>query len=161
MNFDPRQDQDNLGTMVCWHRRYNLGDENPKQDPSDYKLNMLRSDKVAEKIQNLVDRGKYAQAQELLDKQLAKEYISLPLFLYDHSGITMNTTGFSCPWDSGQVGFIYVSKEKVRNEYDWKHVSPERIARIEKYLTEEVAEYNRYLTGEDEETDEYIGELEA
>ena len=27
--------------------------------------------------------------------------VILPLYLYDHSGITMNTTGFSCPWDSG------------------------------------------------------------
>ena len=26
-----------------------------------------------------------------------------PLYLYDHGGITMNTTGFSCSWDSGQV----------------------------------------------------------
>jgi hypothetical protein len=26
------------------------------------------------------------------------------LFLYDHSGITISTGRFSCPWDSGQVG---------------------------------------------------------
>ena len=35
--------------------------------------------------------------------------VILPLYLYDHSGITMNTCGFSCPWDSGQVGWIYAS----------------------------------------------------
>ena len=28
----------------------------------------------------------------------------------------MNTCGFSCPWDSGQIGFIYVSKEKALKE---------------------------------------------
>ena len=28
----------------------------------------------------------------------------------------MNTTGFSCPWDSGQVGWIYATKQKFRDE---------------------------------------------
>ena len=39
--------------------------------------------------------------------------VILPLYLYDHSGITMNTCGFSCPWDSGQVGWIYADKAMI------------------------------------------------
>lgn len=31
--FDPRVDYDNLGTMVCWHRRYSLGDKHEYQEP--------------------------------------------------------------------------------------------------------------------------------
>lgn len=70
----------------------------------------------------------------------------LPLYLYDHSGITVNTTGFSCQWDSGQVGFIYIEKEKylgntVISEPDWKDKALE-------YLKYEVKEYDAYLTGE-------------
>ena len=44
------------------------------------------------------------------------EVVALPLYLYDHSGITMNTSGFSCPWDSGQVGWIYCTKKRFREE---------------------------------------------
>ncbi len=35
----------------------------------------------------------------------------------------MNTTGFSCPWDSGQVGWVFVSKKKVREEYGVKRIT--------------------------------------
>lgn len=57
---------------------------------------------------------------ERLLKVISEKYIVLPLYLYDHSGITMNTTGFSCPWDSGQVGWIYASKEDALKEFGGK-----------------------------------------
>ena len=53
---------------------------------------------------------------EELHEFINADYILLPLYLYDHSGITMNTTGFSCSWDSGQVGFIYASKARFKEE---------------------------------------------
>ena len=77
---------DNMGTMACWHSRYTLGDEQPTEDPQEY---------IA---------------------ALPKDSLVLPLYLYDHSGITMNTTGFSCGWDSGQVGIIYVTPEGIKAE---------------------------------------------
>ncbi len=52
-----------------------------------------------------------------------KRTVILPLDLYDHSGITMNTTGFHCPWDSGQVGYIYVMPEDIRKEFSAARVS--------------------------------------
>lgn len=60
----------------------------------------------------------------------------------------MNTTGFSCPWDSGQVGAIVVSKEKVRKEYGWKVVTKKRIEKIREYLINEVSTYDQYLRGD-------------
>lgn len=89
---------DNLSTMVCSHRRYNLGDEQAKN----------------------ID--KYSSWDEWLQGEVYDLYggednvVCLPLYLYDHSGLTMNTTGFSCYWDSGQVGWIYATKEKLRKE---------------------------------------------
>ena len=74
--------------------------------------------------------------------------IWLPLYLYDHSGITMSTAPFSCPWDSGQVGYIYVTKSQIRKEYRCKRISPKLRARILGYLRSEVDEYDNYLTGE-------------
>ena len=157
---DPRE-WDNLGTMVCWHSRYNLGDKQecntPQQflvslaesviEPYDTKVNGWYTHELWEwaaydNIPNDEDSGYPLNAlQELVDKH----FIVLPLYLYDHSGLTMNTTGFYCPWDSGQVGYIYVSKEQVREEYNWKNLTKQRIAKIESYLQGEVEIYDLYL----------------
>jgi hypothetical protein len=74
--------------------------------------------------------------------------IVLPLYLYDHSGVTMNTTGFSCPWDSGQVGYIYVSRDQVRHEFNTKRITSKIIDRVKKLLVNEVETYDKYLRGE-------------
>ena len=66
-----------------------------------------------------------------------KGLIVLPLYLYDHSGITMSTSQFSCTWDSGQVGIIYVEK-------GFEDMSDEDLVRR---LKAEVVEYDNFLTG--------------
>ncbi len=111
------RDWDNLGTMVCWNRRYNLGDEQPKCDPEEY-------------FEDIKGR------------------ITLPLYVYEHGGITISTGAFSCPWDSGQVGWIYVTKERLYREYGWKRITKKRYEQIVKYLEGEVNEYDMYLTGQ-------------
>lgn len=73
---------------------------------------------------------------------------SLPLYLYDHGGITMNTTGFSCPWDSGQVGVIYVTRDTVRREFGWRRLTRQRRQKLSDMLRVEVKTYDDYLTGE-------------
>jgi hypothetical protein len=60
----------------------------------------------------------------------------------------MNTTGFHCPWDSGQVGFIYVSREKVREDFGWKRITKAREQQILAYLKAEVETYDQYLRGD-------------
>ena len=55
--------------------------------------------------------------------------------------------GFSCPWDSGQVGFIYVEKEKVRKEYGKKAVSQKLKSRVLDYLRGEVKTYDDFIRG--------------
>ena len=116
---NPRED-DNLGTMICFHRNYKLGDENI----NDYTVEDIR------KIEN------------------SKDYVSLPLYLYDHSGITMNTTGFTCRFDSGRIGLIFVSKERIREEYGWKNLTSKRVKQIEGYLKGEVELYNCCISGQ-------------
>ena len=127
--IDPRED-DNLGTMVCFHNRYSLGDTRRE------KHNYMPDD--------------YTSWDELKRAIIKNEKVGviLPLYLYDHSGITMNTTGFSCPWDSGQVGFIFVSKKKMLEEYGGKIVTKQLKEKVEKYLVGEVETYDKYLTGE-------------
>ena len=115
---NPRTAWDNFGHMICFHSRYNLGD---KHDMS------LEDAKELEK---------------------SKDVISLPLYLYDHSGLTIRTYPFSCPWDSGKIGFVYVTKEEVRKEYSCKLVTKKIKEKVINLLRSEVEEYDNYLTGE-------------
>lgn len=121
---DPRRDADYLGTMACYHRRYDLGDPNPPD------LSDLRA---------MVKKG---------------HVIALPLYLMDHSGLWMSTTADqfravdSMGWDWGQVGYIFVTRDKVREEFHAKRVSPKLRATVENMLRAEVREYNHYLQGD-------------
>jgi len=129
--LNPRVDYDNFGTMVCEHRDYNLSDEN-------HDFNSLVNvdcyyNSFSEQVDSLIKN----------DKVL----LALPLYLYDHSGIMMNTTGFSCNWDSGQVGIIYITKEKVKKEFKVKRISKQLKEKIRTYLINEVKMYDYYLTG--------------
>ena len=129
---------DNLGTMTYWHRNYILGDVDGSKEYQ-YDQDMFWYDLAGiEETDSNLDK-----AMELANKK----NIILPLYLYDHSGITMSTSSFSCQWDSGQVGWIYISLEKVRKEYSAKRVSKKLRARVEKYLTGEVETYDSFLTG--------------
>ncbi len=40
--LNPREDYDNFGHMMCWHRRYNLGDENRFETPNDFLMNLVK-----------------------------------------------------------------------------------------------------------------------
>lgn len=74
------------------------------------------------------------------------QFAILPLYLYDHSGITMSTGSFSCPWDSGQVGWIYADAEMIEKEYG--KVTPETLGKAKEVLEAEVLTYDYYLTGQ-------------
>lgn len=114
----------NVGTMICSHRNYTLGDE--QFSPDEY------------------------EGWEDLYKHLREERkaeIILPLFLYDHSGITMYTTGDGGyrqheAWDSGQVGFIYCTQEDIDREWDGD------AKQAEECLRGEIKTYDQYLTGD-------------
>ena len=41
-SLNPRVDYDNLGRMVCWHRRYRLGDEHDFSDPEVFLRDLYR-----------------------------------------------------------------------------------------------------------------------
>ena len=115
---------DNFGKMICFHNRYNLGDKH------DYKSN---------------DYNSWGE----LKYQIEKDYnvgVILPLYLYDHSGITISTSSFSCQWDSGQVGWIFISEKQLNkmcgNDFER---GEENLSLI---MNSEVRIYDEFLTGE-------------
>lgn len=74
----------------------------------------------------------------------------LPVYVYDHSGVCLNTTGFLCPWDSGQIGWIVATREALKRAgfTDWKRISKKRRATLENWLRAEVETFSAYLSGE-------------
>jgi hypothetical protein len=130
---NPRLYWDNLGRMVCWHSRYNLGDIRGK-----------------ERYPSAEDGTQFPEPSDFSNWWKLRGYdkrggLLLPLYLYDHSGITMSTGPYSCPWDSGQVGWIYCTPGKLRKEYGrgWRN----KLNTARKCLESEVAVYATYLEG--------------
>jgi hypothetical protein len=72
----------------------------------------------------------------------------LPLYLYDHSVVTISTTPFNNRWDSGQIGFILVSKETALADFGGKKVTAKLKQKIEKQLEGEVETYAQFLEGD-------------
>lgn len=140
----PRQ-WDNLGKMVCWHRRYNLGDEQ-RTEGAEVFFRQLASDYTG--------RDTDEMEMDAIWKIIHRHYVILPLFLYDHSGITMSTSSStfracdSAGWDWGQVGWIYVDYPTIRKEYGVKLVTKKVREKVESVLRSEVETYDQYLTGD-------------
>lgn len=93
--------------------------------------------------------GDIQATSDLIDEIVESEdVIVLPVYAYIHSGITINTTGFNCPWDSGCCGVIYVDYETIRKEYNVKRISKQLREKIIAYLVGEIKIYDQYLRGE-------------
>ena len=111
----PRKDYDHMSVIAHWHSKYDLGKS--------------------------IDSG---MTEETLREYFPDIIACLPLYLYDHSGITINTTGFSCKWDSGQVGWVYITSSDAK-KMGCSDYSEEK---LHEAIRAEVSEYDSYLTGE-------------
>ena len=80
---------------------------------------------------------------EGIKELVTKVAFSMPLFLYDHGGITMSCGPFSCHWDSGQVGYIYMTRGEADEELPG--YTDEQVM---EFLTGQVETYNQYIMGE-------------
>ena len=117
---NPRTEWDNLGKMVCFHKKYILGDQPNEYNSEDYNS----WDDLAEDIEK--DHGPCC---------------ILPVYMLDHSGICIDTQDFCDPWDSGQIGFLYCSEARALDE-------GVPLDKLKAQLEAEVQEYNRYLSGQ-------------
>ena len=124
---NPRE-WDNLGTMVCFHKRYSLGDTFPGYCSEDF--------------------SGWDELEGMLRKDGA--CVILPLYMYDHSGITIRTSGFSqidsAGWDWGRIGFIFVTAKDIKKEYGY--LNKDNIDKATKVLQAEVEVYNQYVSGD-------------
>lgn len=137
---DPR-DNDNLGVMYCWHPDYKLGDEQFGRN----------------------DHGTIEDVFTYVVEE-RKAVAVIPLFLLDHSGISMRTgtpidvsnglspeavaardrfIGDEAGWDTSWVGFIFATQAR-KDELG----VPDGVEEVERQLDAEVREYDTYLRGE-------------
>lgn len=203
---DSPREWDHLGKMICFHRRYTLGDKHSYGEPLDF-LKDAYTQAIHDGGKGLVRYLKQKRAREsylaynqhthewvlweqnwwrpsaasgnpdyfvsasvpksqlnsnsdfwpeLLNALTVSDLVELlpglrdvvllPLYLYDHSGLTISTAPFSCPWDSGQVGWIYASSDTIRKEYG--NADRESMATAERVLRGEVEAYDHYLQGD-------------
>jgi len=161
----------NVGRMLCWHSRYNLGDDHDYDSDNwkrelacevdsslEEKLEELEENvwntvyeclicdgnyvgKCRNEIMEIVNHRVGARCKALIDKAFDDGYFAMPLFLYDHSGITISAGRFDCPWDSGCVGVIICTKQQVQEEWAGDE------EKAEKWLRSEIETYDDYLTG--------------
>lgn len=193
--INPREEQDNFGSMICFHRRYTLGDEHNYENAEEFFQTLVQNNIPNKDVISYIKDGNVdglkleynksehswelhtysdyfkkwfteytipaplkgnetdmseailEQMQWLDLKALAeKTHCILPVYMYDHSGLTVNTTGFSCRWDSGLLGWIYASHDKVKEEFG--QVTPEAVQKAENLLVGEIKDYDYYLTGQ-------------
>lgn len=127
MHAENPREWSNLGTFYTAHKRYC-----PEKEFDDYfDINEVFDGKIG-----------------VFKKSFLKEYIALPIYLYDHSGCSVSTCPFSCPWDSGFFGIVAVSVEDVCYEFEWERITAKRRKQIEAYLRGEVETYDQWLQGD-------------
>ncbi len=183
-HIDPRETESHIGTMVCFHKRYDLGDKHSFENKDEFLTERLAwhfksrdkaelcMEKLDDSISQLLPGFAADKMRDYALLELLKEdHVFLPLYLLDHSGLSMSTGSYNDKWDSGQVGWIYADKDTVVREYgEWSKESREKVAAKMKnevraydaYLRGEVYLYDYFdeLTGEREPGGFYIGDLE-
>ena len=122
---DPRS-FDSLGSMLCWHKNLMIGDVHSW---------------------GIKAFEEYLKTPKDFEKALSENRpaIVLPIYLYDHGNITISTSPFSCKWDSGQVGYLYIKRKEVEREYG--KITSEILEKVKTLLEGEVETYDHYLTG--------------
>jgi hypothetical protein len=115
---DNPRDWDNAATMWCSHNRYNLGDK------------------------------QISTADDDVLTSTADYVVALPLYRYPRMVIKMSTTPFTCRWDSGQVGWITMTKEQILSTFGGKRVTQTKKAQAIALMKEEVNTYDCYISGE-------------
>lgn len=120
---NPRTDYDPVGEIVYTSIRYCLGDRQVSHDAMD----------------------------EIRDDIAAGNLIGIPVFAYIHSGTILKaaeTNPFSCPWDSGQCGYAYMTPAEAIKEWGVQRMGPKVKEKALAYLKGEVDTLSAYLGGE-------------
>jgi hypothetical protein len=115
--INPRKEFDHVGTIVAKHPRFDLSDEDPEFDADEVDVFVAWSNGDHLPALNAWNDDVRKDLEDFLDlvNQLDGGVV-LPLYMFEHSGVALDTRPFGDPWDSGQVGYVYVTAEKLKAE---------------------------------------------
>lgn len=112
---------DNLGTLKTWHRSYDFSDDDAPNIDSD-------------------DFEEWAKENDVA--------LYLPVYMLDHSGVRLSTRDFCDRWDSGQVGYIWVTRDKLRQEYGQARITKALLKKAQAVLQGEIETLDQYASGD-------------
>lgn len=152
--INPRSDDydEPITHLICWMSRDQIGDDHSYKTPE--ALLCAVSENTVERYEQAAMNGErlHKSMREFLEELNALNCVALPIFLYRHSGDTINTTGFGGVdpggWDSRMVGVIYITYKEARKVYNWKYITKKRREFLVNMLQKDVEVYDSYLRGE-------------
>jgi hypothetical protein len=135
--LNPVKEYDSAGKMFLFHRRYDLGhDHDFTQDT------FLFKDEFGGEYDD-----HYTDDREGLEKWIKdKKILAVPVYGYDHGGLTIRaeSPGSWDHWDSGCLGYVCISPDKIREEWG---KGKNAYQKAKKCLISEIKTYDDYLTG--------------
>ena len=180
---NPRE-WDNAATMICGHSRYKYGDIQAKEGTVEELareiLNVLREDKNSSYLSRearIRSDDEYLLLKHVLDnvpddeepdegkirKAIQKVAMLVPIYMYEHGGVALSTGSFSDPFDSGLLGFAFITNAKIHAEWggghythtpqgsQWVHgtgiINKKRLEKARACIESEVETYSEYLNG--------------
>jgi hypothetical protein len=122
---NPRVAWDNASHILCYHRQYELGDDQMSHEEFMDLFNSIKK---------------------------RKDVVWRYLYLYDHSMISISMESFigrahHAEWDSGRVGFVYMTHEDIRKNWNIKKVTQAYRDKAIELMGGEVKTYDDYVRG--------------
>lgn len=110
-------EEEGLINIYHWHSKYNLGEQIYQMSLEDFK-------------------NEYEDA----DDPFA---IICPLHMMDHSGVSLSIGEFGCRWDSGQVGYVTITKSALKDAC----LENTKELKLKEFISDRIDTFQKYLNG--------------
>lgn len=142
---NPLERGTDLGTMYCFSRRWDLGHEHSYNNGRELAEGLLDDAGMSYRTGD--------DNEDTMERLRKKGWIIEPLYLYDHSGISISMRSFigrahHAEWDSGQVGVYVVTPEEIRAFFRVKRVTRKIREQALSAMRVTVDTYDCYLRGD-------------
>ncbi|CCO44219.1 hypothetical protein VIBNISOn1_1050045 [Vibrio nigripulchritudo SOn1] len=149
--FDPRESCNN-SVFAFEHRRYVLGDRSGTERLHETLSECLDSHAITLHHEHCNESQVFqiSKMMELLPRDLEHQLITVPVYLYDHGGITISAAPHSCGWDSGCLGWAFTTPEMLAEMgHSFADFSNEQDReQVKAWILAEIETYDHYLTGQ-------------
>jgi len=111
---DPMRETDAPDVFATWHRRYAFGD----------------------------DASARWSREEYRKANIGQHDLVLDVYMYDHSGVVFSHSPFADKWDSGWLGWHWISQEAIIRDFTGD------VELAKKWLKARLEVFNNYVSGD-------------